>query len=137
MVKKQIDDIKTCKNCGGIIDKNIKRYSIRKFCSYKCLALYRNKKHRGKSLIKRKIKRFEILKRDNFRCVYCGKSSIEDCVKLEIDHLEPESTTKNNLESESQDNLVTSCYDCNQEKSKNILTKEQVMRIKEIIKNRV
>jgi len=54
--------------------------------------------------------RFEILKRDNFTCQYCGKKAPE--VILEVDHIEPYSKTKNN----HPDNLITACKDCNRGK---------------------
>jgi len=56
--------------------------------------------------ISKKI-RFEVFKRDSFKCQYCGKSAPE--VILHIDHVIPVSEGgKNNLT-----NLVTSCMDCN------------------------
>ncbi len=54
--------------------------------------------------------RFEILKRDNFTCQYCGKKAPD--IILEVDHVEPYSLTKNN----SPENLITSCKDCNRGK---------------------
>jgi len=55
--------------------------------------------------------RFEIFKRDNFACQYCG--STPPSVILEIDHIHPVSKGGTN----SEDNLVTSCFDCNRGKS--------------------
>lgn len=56
--------------------------------------------------------RFEVLKRDNFTCQYCGRSSPD--VLLEIDHLKPISKGgKNEIF-----NLITSCKDCNRGKGK-------------------
>ena len=54
--------------------------------------------------------RFDILKRDNFTCQYCGKKSPD--VELEVDHIEPYSKT----EDSSPENLITSCKDCNRGK---------------------
>jgi len=55
--------------------------------------------------------RFEVFKRDNFECQYCGAKPPN--VPLEIDHIIPVSkkgkTTK--------DNLITACFDCNRGKS--------------------
>lgn len=51
--------------------------------------------------------RFELLRRDNFTCVYCGRSAPE--VVLQIDHVIPWSQVKEH----NIDNLVTSCRDCN------------------------
>jgi ssDNA-binding Zn-finger/Zn-ribbon topoisomerase 1 len=56
--------------------------------------------------------RFKVLIRDNFKCVYCGRSPKEDGVKLEVDHLFPKSKGG----SDSMDNLVAACWECNQGK---------------------
>ena len=55
--------------------------------------------------------RFEIFKRDNFTCRYCGQKSPD--VILEVDHVVPVSDggTDDPL------NLVTSCWACNRGKS--------------------
>ena len=55
--------------------------------------------------------RFFVLKRDNFTCVYCGRSASE--VTLEIDHKIPVSRGGSN----DVDNLVTACRSCNLGKS--------------------
>ena len=55
--------------------------------------------------------RFEIFKRDSFRCVYCGQSP--PTVVLQVDHVVPVSGGGGNDEV----NLVTSCFDCNSGKS--------------------
>lgn len=60
--------------------------------------------------------RFEIFKRDDFTCQYCGKKIGQDVV-LEIDHIIPViEGGKNDLE-----NLITSCYDCNRGKGKTLI----------------
>jgi len=54
--------------------------------------------------------RYEVLKRDNFRCVKCGKTPAKDLgVQLHIDHRVPYSTGG---ETELS-NLQTTCSDCN------------------------
>jgi len=55
--------------------------------------------------------RFEIFKRDNFTCRYCGKKSPE--VVLEIDHI----VALANGGSDDAMNLATSCWECNRGKS--------------------
>lgn len=55
--------------------------------------------------------RFEIFKRDGFSCKYCNAKPPN--VSLEIDHIVPVSKGGNN----SQDNLITACFDCNRGKS--------------------
>jgi len=63
--------------------------------------------------------RFEILKRDNFTCQYCGRKAPE--VELEVDHIEPYSKTKDN----SPENLITACKECNRGKrAKDVLSKK-------------
>lgn|SRR5574343_96611 len=56
--------------------------------------------------------RFEILKRDKFKCVYCG-NGILDGRKLHIDHIRPKNLGGDN----SPSNLVTACQQCNLGKS--------------------
>jgi len=58
-----------------------------------------------------KALRFEVFKRDKFKCVYCGASAPD--VLLQIDHIDPVSGggTNNIL------NLVTACFGCNNGKS--------------------
>ena len=59
--------------------------------------------------------RFEIFKRDNFCCAYCGQRPPQ--TTLEIDHIKPVSDGGGNEDS----NLVTSCFDCNRGKSDRLL----------------
>ncbi len=51
--------------------------------------------------------RFEVFKRDNFTCQYCGRKAPD--VVLEVDHINP---VANGGENDIL-NLVTSCRDCN------------------------
>jgi hypothetical protein len=55
--------------------------------------------------------RFEIFKRDNFTCVYCGTKPPNTV--LEADHILPVSKGGTNI----MENLITSCFDCNRGKS--------------------
>ena len=61
-------------------------------------------------------KRFFILTRDNFCCVYCGRSPKNSDVNLQIDHIVPVSEQIN----DSLDNLVTCCSECNIGKGKRL-----------------
>ena len=55
--------------------------------------------------------RFDVFKRDEFVCQYCGGHPPK--VILEVDHIKPiKSGGKNNI-----DNLITACFDCNRGKS--------------------
>ena len=65
--------------------------------------------------ISKKI-RFEVFKRDGYKCAYCGNST-PNCV-LEIDHIIPVSKGGKNI----IENLLTSCFDCNRGKGKNKLS---------------
>lgn len=51
--------------------------------------------------------RFNVLTRDNYTCVYCGRKPPE--VSLHVDHLTPKSRGG----SDDECNLVTACSDCN------------------------
>lgn len=53
--------------------------------------------------------RFKIFKRDNWTCAYCGRTSSEDKIKLEIDHKYPKSKGGVN----DIKNYQTLCKDCN------------------------
>lgn len=55
--------------------------------------------------------RFEVFKRDGFRCVYCGATPIQKT--LHVDHVDPVAKGGSNDPS----NLVTACGDCNMGKS--------------------
>jgi len=66
--------------------------------------------------ISKKI-RFEVFKRDNFTCQYCGKTPPN--ILLEADHLIP----KSKKGKDSINNLITSCFDCNRGKSNIELTR--------------
>ncbi len=59
--------------------------------------------------------RFEVFKRDNFICQYCGKKTPE--VILEADHIIPES--KGGIT--ELENLTTSCFECNRGKGASLL----------------
>jgi hypothetical protein len=54
--------------------------------------------------------RFDIFKRDNFTCRYCGACG--DDVKLEVDHVTPVSAGGTN----HHENLATACFECNRGK---------------------
>lgn len=55
--------------------------------------------------------RFEIFKRDEFACVYCGAHPPD--ALLEVDHVHPVADGGDN----DPDNLVTACFACNRGKS--------------------
>ena len=67
--------------------------------------------------------RFEVFKRDNFKCQYCGKSAPD--VVLEVDHIIPVSKGGDNDIS----NLITACFDCNRGKRDKKLTDKQSAKL--------
>jgi len=54
--------------------------------------------------------RFEILKRDGFRCKYCGRTAV--AIALEVDHVVPVSEGG----TDEPENLITACFECNRGK---------------------
>lgn len=66
--------------------------------------------------------RFEVFKRDSFRCQYCGRSAPE--IVLELDHIEPHSKGG----SDEILNLITSCWECNNGKSNRLLGDDTVLK---------
>lgn len=63
-----------------------------------------------------KRQRFEVFKRDTFRCQYCGRQP--PAVVLHVDHIIPSSKGG----TDEYDNLVTACKDCNLGKSNRTLS---------------
>lgn len=69
--------------------------------------------------------RFEVFKRDNFRCVYCGATA--DTSDLHVDHREPVAGGGGS----GDDNLVTACAACNTGKGPVLLTERRLVLPKE------
>jgi 5-methylcytosine-specific restriction enzyme A len=74
-------------------------------------------KDKSRSIIEGKPSRYiplsmrvNVLNRDGYKCVFCGRTSKE--VTLEIDHIIPFSGGGSN----KSDNLQTLCFDCNRGK---------------------
>lgn len=70
-----------------------------------------------------KMMRFEILKRDGFRCVYCGANAV--ATLLEVDHVVPSSRGG----TDDPSNLVTACKGCNVGKSNVRLDETQISAV--------
>jgi len=68
--------------------------------------------------------RFEILRRDGFRCTYCG-SRPSDGAELHVDHVVPQALGG----TDDPSNLTTSCADCNAGKSSSSPTEEQIAAV--------
>lgn len=65
--------------------------------------------------------RFEVFKRDSFKCQYCGKSAPD--VILHVDHINPVSKGGDN----DIMNLITACEDCNQGKKARTLDDKSII----------
>ena len=65
--------------------------------------------------------RFEVFKRDNFKCQYCGMAAPD--VTLNIDHIDPVSNGGVN----DILNLITSCRNCNSGKSDRLLSEHSML----------
>jgi hypothetical protein len=93
----------------GITKREYKHFS-------ECLEFIQSGPDRSKTTARLGISaktRFSILKRDGFKCLYCGKSQAEGAV-LHVDH----KVSKKDGGSDQPDNLVTACQDCNLGKGK-------------------
>lgn len=89
-----------------------------KICSKEC----RDEYYQGQA---RRVGNWFIFDRDDYRCIYCGKSSIEDGVTLNADHIYPHSKGGKNVAG----NLVTSCKQCNLSKLHRTLSTDSEHRI--------
>lgn len=62
--------------------------------------------------------RFEIFKRDSFRCSYCGATPRKHGAYLQVDHIIPKAAGG----TDDPANLTTACEDCNAGKAARLLT---------------
>lgn len=76
--------------------------------------------------------RYLIFARDFFTCVYCGRKSYKDNIKLHLEHIYP--VDKGG--SDKIFNLVTACEQCNLEKSASLLPDEVIIELWNIIEQR-
>lgn len=74
-------------------------------------------------------RRFRILARDGFRCIYCGHSSIEDASALHVDHVVPEAAGG----SSDDLNLATACMECNEGKRAHRLPADVEARVLAVV----
>lgn len=107
-------------NCETCDKEFIRETFSHKYCSDICAEAARRSGY------------FLLFRRDDFRCGYCGRSSIEDKVKLHLDHIIPYS--KGGLTIAK--NLVTTCEDCNIHKYNTLLRQDTLNRVKEQVKDR-
>lgn len=116
-----------CRQCRIVFKKE---RSNSKFCCDKCSEQFKfisleNLRNIEKS-------RYIIFERDEFKCVYCGRSSIEHGCVLCIDHIDPYSINMNN----NIYNLITSCFECNSTKERKELSWDVYRRIIDVNKKR-
>ena len=71
-------------------------------------------------------KRFLVFSRDDFKCVYCGRNPRDHETTLEIEHVHPKSKGG----TDSLENLVTACRECNAGKGDYILNQRNLKTIK-------
>jgi HNH endonuclease len=76
------------------------------------LAIHAYARPRGLMGKKQRL-RYEVLRRDGFRCQLCGRTAAHEGVKLEVDHIFPRSKGGE----DTLGNLQTLCWDCNSGKS--------------------
>lgn len=119
-----------CSECGALF-WGLNR--TEKFCSLTCKQNAKLKKPKKKSTVIYASQiawlklRFDIFKRDNFQCVYCGRSSIEDKVELQVEHIKPVSAGGKNI----IENYTTACRECNSGKGTNELSEDVILRIRQ------
>lgn len=67
--------------------------------------------------------RFEVFKRDSFRCQYCGAEAPD--VTLEVDHIQPIKEGGTN----DLSNLITACSKCNRGKGARLLSDNSLVKV--------
>jgi len=72
--------------------------------------------------------RFEVFKRDNFTCQYCGRNVKKDKIKICCDHIIP----RKKGGKDTIDNLTTACEDCNLGKRDVLLTERLLVKDKNL-----
>lgn len=117
---------KLCLQCNG---RFIATSNSHILCSKQCRLEYTNN-HRKES--EHQKNDFLIFARDNFTCIYCGKSSLTDGVKLEAEHIYPIAEGG----SGRIFNLITSCAECNGGKKTAVLSENIILRLWEIAEER-
>lgn len=114
---------KICEYCGRQFKTT---RPTQKYCSINCRLSERKKRDKARYLETAWVKlRFEILRRDNFTCQYCGRT-VKDGAKLRVDHIIPKA--KEGIF--DKNNLITACEKCNSGKSDVLLTQEEIKRLR-------
>lgn len=123
--KIKIYENKTCLYCQKEFSTFIKNKVV---CSKNCS----KEMQKIKYLQFKKKTTFHIFARDNFTCVYCGKNSFEDNIKLIVEHIYPRARGGQN----DIDNLITSCSVCNGQKGQKMLDINHILKLWKISANR-
>lgn len=94
---------------------NKRQYSLKEMKYYYEMILEKEKQKSTKEYQRKMMTdslRYDILKRDGFRCVLCGRT-VNDGIKLHVDHIIPVSKGGKTV----KENLRTLCEECNWGKS--------------------
>lgn len=116
-----------CSICGEPIPEY--RGNRVRYCSDSCSVEAAKRNDRAKAYVDKTpyLKmRFKILVRDEFTCQYCGRG-VKDKIKLEVDHIKPFSKGGTN----TINNLITSCLECNNGKKDILLSQRLERKLKE------
>lgn len=114
-----------CQACGKVLPKGSR--STRKYCSDTC-RYHKWLARKDRVTIPSNL-RFSILRRDGFRCRYCGAGptlgpdGAPRNSTLRVDHVVP---VNEGGDLTNEANLVTACDDCNQGKGKTRLSPDEV-----------
>ena len=100
----------SCEGCSAISSLSIYQHKGQTYVEWTDITIPKEEKPK-RNPIKPSI-RFQVLKRDNYRCQMCGVTA-KDGATLEIDHILPVSKGGTN----DADNLQVLCRDCNAGKS--------------------
>lgn len=105
------------RDCDCCKEEFIPNRPNQRFCSTACRKQYWLDVQRHKEA---NNNRMTIFDRDKFQCVYCGSTSYGDGAKLHVEHIIPQKLGGCSI----MDNLITSCDQCNIEKSSRRLLSE-------------
>jgi len=108
------------RKCANCEESFIPKVSNQRFCSTDCRIIDEKKGY------------FIIYERDQFRCIYCGRSPIIDNVSLHVDHIISVVDGGKDISF----NLVTACSQCNLLKSDIKLKPESIVLIQNEVKRR-
>ncbi len=96
----------SCEGCSAISSLSIYQHKGQTYVEWTDITIPKEEKPKRQP-IKPSI-RFQVLKRDDYRCQMCGATA-QDGAKLEIDHIHPVSKGGGN----DLSNLQVLCRDCN------------------------